>query len=190
MKFIFLPFILVPLMLFSQDACKNDKASISILIQPGFAYSENDFQKINTNCIGVGGLFRFYLPKKITVGITGGKSKARYASKNSDKSYVDLLNISPFAGYTNIKNKMRYTLAYGPGYGFIKNYHQNDIKSTNPADTFTNEHNTFTNTLLASVDMYLNKRMVFTFQLTHIYTRLNKKTYHNPSLNMGVLFNF
>lgn len=161
-----------------------------LFFQPGYTMAENQYQKIESTGIGIGGILRFYISEHFCAGIYGGSQKTHYKSVGSENSYISIGYGGPFIGYTIFKNKFRFCASIGAGGGKIRNLHIENQTGTSlrEADYFINSAFVFYPML--SFDYMMSQKIALTSQLICIGAVYNQNDlYFCPVFQIGILFN-
>lgn len=161
-----------------------------LLFQPGYTLTSNDRQDIKASSFAIGGILRMYFGKHFTAGIYGGSQKTTYPSANSIHSYFNFGYGGPFVGLTHKSGKIRYTLSAFAGMGSIKNLHIENQTGETLSEAYLYQHSALVYSPILSLDYALTKRLSLTFQtlcLTGTYD--GGKTFFNPTMQVGLLFN-
>ena len=173
----------------SQNEKDNIYSGGMLLLQPGYAFTENRHQEIQDPSLGVGGILRFYFHKHLTVGIYGGTQRVNYNSSNSENSYLNLGYGGPFLGFTQKKGKIRYTLSAFVGGGTVKNLHIENQSDNLLSEAYLYKNSTLIISPILSLDYALTQRLNLTFQTVCLSGKFDgDKTLYNPVFQIGVLF--
>lgn len=161
-----------------------------LLFQPGYTLTSNDLQDIKASSFAIGGILRMYFGKHLTAGIYGGSQKTTYPSANSDHSNYTFGYGGPFVGLTHKSGKFRYTLSAFAGMGSIRNLHIENQTGEVLDEAYLYQHSALVYSPILSLDYALTKRLSLTFQTLCLTGSFDGgRTFFNPTLQFGVLFN-
>jgi hypothetical protein len=192
-----MPKILTVLLLFcfletySQEKREKELYSGGMLfLQPGLTITSNNQQEIKSNSFGIGGILRLYFFDHFTAGIYGGTQKTKYETAHSKNSYINLSFGGPFIGVSEKVNRFRISLSFCAGKGSVKNLHIESEYNHFLLISWYYKYPAFVITPLFSVDYSLTKRLQLTIQAVCPVAKYgNDRTFYNPTLQMGLLFN-
>lgn len=187
---IVLVFLFFTVITFSQNEHKSIYSGGMLIVQPGFVTTENSHQQIRSGTIGIGGILRFYFHEYFTAGIYGGTQKTNYNSANSKNSYINLGYGGPFVGFSHQIEKFRYTVSAFVGMGAIKNLHIESQSNNLISEAYLYKNSILVLSPILSLDYALSQRLSLTFQAVCLTAKVNNdKSFYNPALQIGILFN-
>jgi len=175
---------------FSQNEKANIYSGGMLFLQPGYTIADTEHQNIKELNFGIGGILRFYFFEYFTTGIYGGTHKATYNSTHSENSYISLSYGGVFLGISRKVGNFRYTFSAFAGRGTIKNLHIESQNSNKLIDAYLYKKSTFVFSPIFSLDYAVSKRLLLTLQTVFLTAKFNnEKTFYNPALQIGILFN-
>ena len=160
-----------------------------LFLQPGYTITENQSQNIKSWGFGIGGFFRFYIKKHLTIGVIGGNQKTNYKSTNSENSYISLGYGGPFIGYTLAGKKIRFCGAISIGMGKIKNLHVENQDGTQLHPAYYYAYPAFVAYPIVSLDYRIMEKFSVVVQAIFLTAQYNKNdSYFCPLFQLGVAF--
>jgi hypothetical protein len=174
---------------FSQDTNKNLYSGGMLFFQPGYMITENDYQNIRHLDFGIGGILRFYFYEYFTAGIYGGSQRTNYHSSDSKNSYVSIGYGGPVLGFSKKTGKLRYTASAFIGKATIRNLHIESQNNYMLVDAHFYKHSTLIYSPVLSIDYALSQRLLLTLQTVCLTAKPDNKSFYNPTIQFGILFN-
>jgi hypothetical protein len=175
---------------FAQAPAKNIYSGGMLILQPGYAITTSKHQELSNLGFGIGGILRFYFLDNFTAGIFGGSQKTRYNSANSGSSYLNLGYGGPFLGLSRKFGKFRYTASVFAGKGSIKNLHIENQSGNILTEAYLYKYPVWVFSPILSMDYALTQRLMLTFQTVCLTARYDEnKSFYNPTIQLGILFN-
>ncbi len=173
-----------------QVPAKNIYSGGMLILQPGYTITTSQHQELSNLGFGIGGILRFYFLDNFTAGIFGGSQKTRYHSANSDNSYLNLGYGGPFLGLSRKYGKFRYTASVFAGKGSIKNLHIENQSGNILSEAYLYKYPVWVFSPILSMDYALSQRLMLTLQTVCLTARYDEnKSFYNPTLQLGILFN-
>lgn len=181
--------VLMPATAQDSDADKALYSGGMLFFQPGYAMTENQFQKIQRPSWGIGGILRFYMWDYITVGLYGGSQKIKYPSSGSDNSSIGMGYGGAFVGLSHKYGKFRYSASAFVGIGTLNNLHIEKQHASTLTEAYLYKNRSLLLSPLVSIDYSLTKRLAVTAQGVFLSGKNHEnKPFHNPVFQIGILF--
>ena len=172
----------------AQEETKSLYSGGMLILQPGLTIAGNDHQDIRDGSISVGGILRMYFCKYFTAGIYGGSQKTHYKTSGSENSYLNLGYGGPFVGFSHKSGKIRYTASAFAGMGSFRNLHIENQTGSFLSDANLYKASTVVCSPILSLDYAITKRIFVTVQTLCLMGKFEKKSFYNPTFQLGILF--
>lgn len=185
---VFLMCLLVISSATAQEETKSLYSGGMLILQPGLTIAGNDHQDIRDGSISVGGILRMYFCKYFTAGIYGGSQKTHYKTSGSENSYLNLGYGGPFVGFSHKSGKIRYTASAFAGMGSFRNLHIENQTGSFLSDANLYKASTVVCSPILSLDYAITKRIFVTVQTLCLMGKFEKKSFYNPTFQLGILF--
>lgn len=185
---VFLMCLLVISSATAQEETKSLYSGGMLILQPGLTIAGNDHQDIREGSISVGGILRMYFCKYFTAGIYGGSQKTHYKTSGSENSYLNLGYGGPFVGFSHKSGKIRYTASAFAGMGSFRNLHIENQTGSFLSDANLYKASTVVCSPILSLDYAITKRIFVTVQTLCLMGKFEKKSFYNPTFQLGILF--
>ena len=161
-----------------------------LILQPGYTITENRHQKIKDVGFGIGGILRFYFYGYFTAGIYGGTQRTKYTSTHAENSYINLGYGGPFLGFSRKAGKFRYTVSAFAGKGTIRNLHIESQDNNVLTDAYLYKNATIVFSPILSLDYAMSQKLQLTLQTVCLTATFDDdKSFYNPAIQIGILFN-
>jgi len=172
----------------AQEETKSLYSGGMLILQPGLTIAGNDHQDIRDGSTSVGGILRMYFCKYFTAGIYGGSQKTHYKTSGSENSYLNLGYGGPFVGFSHKSGKIRYTASAFAGMGSFRNLHIENQTGSFLSDANLYKASTVVCSPILSLDYAITKRIFVTVQTLCLMGKFEKKSFYNPTFQLGILF--
>ena len=160
-----------------------------LFFQPGYMITENDYQNIRHLDFGMEGILRFYFYEYLLPEFMVDHKEQIIIPLTPKTQYVSIGYGGPVLGFSKKTGKLRYTASAFIGKATIRNLHIESQNNYMLVDAHFYKHSTLIYSPVLSIDYALSQRLLLTLQTVCLTAKPDNKSFYNPTIQFGILFN-